>query len=95
MTGETAYGNGLQPLNPDVFNAECTTWVVSGGGTDDTDATVLQNVRDALDRLDDTDPTNQGRIDLVLSDVGKLPMCTTTLGALQNYPNCAASAHHG
>ena len=85
VTGETAYGNGLQPLNPDVFNAERTTWVVSGGGTDDTDATVLKNVRDALDRLDRTDPANQGRIDLVLSDVGKLPMRDNVFGALDEY----------
>ncbi|MEL5896209.1 leucine-rich repeat protein [Bacteroides sp. GD17] len=82
VTGETAYGNGLQPLSPDVFNAERTTWVVSGGGTDETDALVLKNVRDALSRLDDTDPTNQGRIDLVLSDVGKLPKRADFIGAL-------------
>jgi len=82
VTGETAYGNGLQPLSPDVFNAERTTWVVSGGGTDETDALVLKNVRDALGQLDATDPTNQGRIDLVLSDVGKLPTRDTYIGAL-------------
>ena len=82
VTGETAYGNGLQPLSPDVFNAERTTWVVSGGGTDETDALVLKNVRDALGQLDATDPTNQGRIDLVLSDVGKLPTRADLTGAL-------------
>jgi len=95
VQGYYAEGDGLQPLDPDVFCAANPSWTVTGGEADGTsgsgaDATVLGNVRTALSAIKDangntgTNYTGPGIINLTLTEVTTLPK-NSNVGAFQGY----------
>ena len=87
-TQGTVEGNGTSTLTTDVFNGNNPRWVISGGGGTG-DATVLTNVRAALNEI--FQPSSNfydganGYIDLTLTGVTTLPMQDNHTGAFDLY----------
>ena len=92
--------DGTQPIDQQsAFDPLADTWIVSGGGTPQSDATVLANVRTALNRVYEPQYNGNGglenpyndtrRIHLMLTGVVSLPKQNSGHGCFENYGQIA------